>query len=276
MGETNDDEQHFNEDDETLESIKDSAGFRDFWRFINDFYAKKETFPKDITVDHKVPLFDWLQRKDVTIEYKKQVVCRKCQGKKNEPGTTVNKCSFCQGKGSYSIPTNGKMRRIQCSECKGEGHIISTLCYSCNGSGSEKIDCKHVVSLKSATENIRVKGKGNEYSNIKGDLFVNISCISEGGFAKRGIDIESEIFVTVPEIVLEKEVTIRTLLGDEVLKLKRNMKDGEEVRLKGKGTSVGKEKGDHVVKIRVKVPYDVSGEEKEIYQQLREIEKLKV
>ena len=72
------------------------------------------------------------------------------------------------------------------------------------------------------------------------------------------------------------EVTIETLSGKVNLKVKPETQQGTKVRLKGKGFPVYKKDGqfgDLIVTYNVKLPINLTEKEKELFQQLRDLQK---
>lgn len=89
-------------------------------------------------------------------------------------------------------------------------------------------------------------------------------------FAREGIDIFSEIDLTIPQIVLGDVVEIKTVWGKVNLKVPIATEPGALIRIKDQGMPNlrGSGKGDHYVRVKLEVPKKLSSEEKYLYEKL--------
>lgn len=92
-------------------------------------------------------------------------------------------------------------------------------------------------------------------------------------FMREGADIFSEVTVSIPQLVLGDTFEVNTVSGKVKVKVPPGTLPGALVRLKGQGApNLRGGRGDHFVRVNVKVPQKVSGKEKELYEQLKERE----
>lgn len=95
-------------------------------------------------------------------------------------------------------------------------------------------------------------------------------------FTREGSDIYTEISLTIPQIVLGDVVNVKTIDGLVKVKIPEGTNPGSLVRIRDKGVpSLRGGRGDHFVKIRLEVPKKLSHKEKELYEQLREMQQQK-
>lgn len=123
-------------------------------------------------------------------------------------------------------------------------------------------------------EKIRLLGQGKKGENggNNGDLFIKINIVDSKKFALRGIELYTSLYLTPWEAALGTRVTIETI-GDTVsLYIPQGIQSGEQVRIPEKGYQDGKGgRGDLVVEIRIMVPKELSKEEKDLFEKLREL-----
>lgn len=93
-------------------------------------------------------------------------------------------------------------------------------------------------------------------------------------FLREGTDIFSEIDLTIPQIVLGDVIEVKTVSGLVKLKIPSGTEPGSLIRIKDKGMPrlQGTGRGDHYVRVKLAVPQKLSGEEKELYEELAKLQ----
>ncbi len=109
-----------------------------------------------------------------------------------------------------------------------------------------------------------------------GDLYLKITVSPHPFFRLEMSDICCELPLTPSEAVLGGDVEVPTLDGRVKMKLPAGVTSGKRLRLAGKGYPTGNgDRGDQLVEIQVVVPKEISDEERELYEKLREVESFK-
>lgn len=93
-----------------------------------------------------------------------------------------------------------------------------------------------------------------------------------GGF-ESGADLQAEIFLRFDEAVFGGEVTVQTLYGKVLCKIREGTQSGTKIRLKGKGIVSMKDPmvhGDQYVTVQIQVPSNLNEEAR---RKLKEFEK---
>jgi curved DNA-binding protein len=109
-----------------------------------------------------------------------------------------------------------------------------------------------------------------------GDLYLKITVSEHSFFKLKNSDIFCELPLTPSEAVLGGEVEVPTLDGWVKMKLPPGVFSGQRLRLAGKGYPTGNaDRGDQLVEIQIVLPKEISEEERELYQKLRQIETFK-
>ena len=121
-------------------------------------------------------------------------------------------------------------------------------------------------------QTIKLRGRGEPGSNggPPGDLLLELSVAPHPVFGRKGNDLTVTVPVTYTEAVLGAEILAPTLDGSTVrLKVPAGSRNGRVLRAKGRGANGH----DLLVTIEVAVPQHVSGEERELLEQLAALER---
>lgn len=114
---------------------------------------------------------------------------------------------------------------------------------------------------------VRLRGKGSQ----GGDLYLIIQVAPHPIYTRDGDDLTAAIPVDVLTAVLGGQVTIPTLIGSVNLKIAPGTQGGQKIRLRGRGMPRLRHKdqfGDLLVEVRIRVPENLSPEERRLYEQL--------
>ncbi|WP_332020722.1 J domain-containing protein [Kaistella sp.] len=127
-------------------------------------------------------------------------------------------------------------------------------------------------------QKIKLKGHGSPGYNggPNGDLYITFNIAEDPHFKRNGDQLSAEVIVDLYTAVLGGEVIVKTLDGSVNLKVKPGTQNGTKARLKGKGFPVYKKEGefgDLVVTYHVKIPTNLSEKEKDLFQQLKDLQR---
>ncbi|MBI4782202.1 MAG: J domain-containing protein [Oscillatoriophycideae cyanobacterium NC_groundwater_1537_Pr4_S-0.65um_50_18] len=117
-------------------------------------------------------------------------------------------------------------------------------------------------------QRIRLKGQGI----AGGDLYLTIDVPPHPFFRLEGFDIFCQIPVTPTEAVLGGAIEIPTLDGLVKMMIPAGVRSGQRLRLGGKGYPTEDDRGDQIVEIQIVTPKDLTPQERELYEKLRQIE----
>ena len=132
------------------------------------------------------------------------------------------------------------------------------------------------LTIPAGVENgqtIRIKGHGGAGMNggPAGDLLITFSIADDPVFKREGKDLYVNFELDLYTAVLGGEITVDTLNGKVKVPVKPETQSGTVVRLKGKGFPIYKKDGsfgDLFVTYSVKVPTNLTAQQKELFQQL--------
>jgi molecular chaperone DnaJ len=215
------------------------------------------------------------------IEYDRLVKCEVCNGSGSKDGKR-KECSTCKGRGQVVSVRNTFFGTMQvaspCPSCGGSWEIIAEKCSNCQGKGNVKKRDTFRIKVPAGIPDgvtLRFVGRGNagEQGGDYGDLFITIEAKSNNELERRGDDIYSNINVDVVTAVLGGDVRVPTVHGDVMMKIPAGTQSEKVLRLKDKGGPKfkGNGNGDQYVKVIVDIPTKLSGKEKGIWEELKEM-----
>lgn len=239
----------------------------------------------NIEVDLYVSLERVAAGGEEVVHLTRPVPCPACHGTGGEGGVAPSKCKTCGGTGrvTYSHRKEEEHLLIQqivpCSACHGRGIINEHPCPECHGTGqieqSETLTVKIPVGIEEGMA-LRIPGKGMpspSAGGVAGDLYVVVRTREDARFERVGADLWHTVVLPITDAVLGTTLEVETLDGSIDVKVPAGTQPYEVLRLKGKGLPAFRSdrSGDLYLRIRLKVPEQLSREERELYEQLRTI-----
>ena len=215
---------------------------------------------------------------------KKQVIiakvesCADCKGTGCAPGTTPEICPDCKGTGSVTVnqrtPFGVMQSSSPCSKCRGSGKIIHQPCKTCRGMGKIRRSHKLTVKVPAGIDDgqaIPIAGAGNAGANggPAGDLLVGVIVRPHPIFEREGTSVYMEQEISYAQAVLGAEVEVPTLDGKVKLNIPEGTQPGAVFRMRGRGIPSlrGGGRGDQFVSIKMTVPRNLTGSQKELLRQ---------
>ncbi len=140
--------------------------------------------------------------------------------------------------------------------------------------GSSKVKVRIPKGVSDGTK-VRVTGKGGPGANggPSGDLYVEVSVGEHPIFGRSGKrDLTLNVPVTYAEAALGAVISIPTLNGTTKIKVPAGTQPGKTLKLSNKGVETATGTGDLLVTVDVAVPTDISNQEQEALEALKESE----
>jgi curved DNA-binding protein len=140
--------------------------------------------------------------------------------------------------------------------------------------GNQQIEVKIPAGARDGTR-IRLAGKGSpgRSGGPSGDLFLVVDVQDDPRFERDGNDLETRVDVDIYTAILGGEAPVRTPDGRSVmLRIPPETQNGTQFRLRGKGMPAlnhPQDRGDLYAVVDVRLPEDLSAEEKSIFEQLQ-------
>jgi molecular chaperone DnaJ len=157
----------------------------------------------------------------------------------------------------------------------GRGSVIQNPCPTCRGSGTAAKQARIDVKIPrgvSDGQTLRLRGQGGEgqAGAPPGDLLVTVRVRGDRRFRRKGLDVHSDVKLSMLDAALGTQVPVETVDGKVALKVPPGTQPGAALRLKGRGVKGSRgATGDHYVHVSVEVPKDLTPKERELLESLK-------
>ncbi len=230
---------------------------------------------RDIVYDLTITLEEAARGCAKKIEFERPAPCEQCSGRGAEPGTQLDSCPACNGRGEVLFQQGFVRIRRPCSRCGAKGSIPRSPCAKCNGTGIAGRKEKLEVTLPPGVEDgatRTVAGYGEAPSNgaPSGDLQLTIKIAEHPIFRRDDADLLCTVPISFPQAVLGAQIDVPTLDGKVKMRIPAGTQPGHNLRLRGKGMPRygGYGRGDQIVTIQLEVPTELSAEQRTLVEQL--------
>ena len=237
---------------------------------------------RDIQADVEISFEEMVKGTRRELKLYKSVVCPACNGSGGEPGSKEETCPECKGTGQIKKTTRsffGTFTQVSvCPACRGKGKTFSQKCRRCGGDGRVKEYQNIEVEIPAGIQNgqtisLRGQGEAGELGAPAGDLYVTVRIKPHNKFARENDNIVSSEEITFSQAALGDKIEVETIGEKLKMKIPPGTQSGEVFRIKGRGIPHldGRGKGDHLVKIIVKIPKHLSRKQKKLIKELGEM-----
>jgi len=138
------------------------------------------------------------------------------------------------------------------------------------------LEIKIPPGAKTGTK-IRIAGQGVQAGGATGDLYLVIRVDSDQGFERKNNDLYTDVTLDLFTAVLGGEVLIPTPGGPIILTIPPGSQPNQSMRLKGRGMPHlrnPKRRGDLYVRLKVRLPIELSDEERDLFERLASLDKV--
>lgn len=217
------------------------------------------------------------------IKIRRMDTCTVCKGSGSRTGASRT-CSTCGGRGQVRQVSNSLFGQVvnvsACPQCNGRGTVISDPCNTCGGDGRQRSETTISVDIPAGVSEgnyIPIPGKGDTgpYGGPAGDVLVIVEEKKDEFFERHGVDLVCSIPVTFSQAALGDAIMIRTIDGKVNLRIPPGTQSEKIFRLRGKGLPGlrSSQKGDQLVRVHVQTPEKMTGEMRDLFEKLKQIEK---
>ncbi|MBW3593890.1 MAG: molecular chaperone DnaJ [Actinobacteria bacterium] len=260
--------------------------FSAFGDLFGDFFGgrasggRRQARGADLRVDLGLAFAEavWGTTKEVKVT--REITCATCTGSGAAPGSKVEACGTCRGKGQVVHAQGFFMVQTTCPHCRGTGKMIKEACDDCRGRGTRSETSTLSVTVPAGVDDgqtLRLAGKGETTpGGAAGHLYVVLHVQGDERFKRDNEDILSECSVSFVKAALGGDVEIHTLEdncnGTATIKLEPGTQPGDVLVRRGQGIPrVGEAgRGDHVVQFKVEIPKKLSARQEELMRELAE------
>ena len=270
----------FNAGFTNIEDIFDMFGFGDI--FSGQRSGTTRTSAQrgaDLRYDLEITLEEAALGKEQQLRIPRLEKCDECDGKGAEKGTQPEICTTCSGSGQTRYQQGFFSVMRTCPNCSGRGQIIKYPCKNCRGASRIEKEKTLEVKIPAGVETgsrLRINGEGEGGINggPSGDLFIVLHVEEHDIFERQGANLYSAVPVSFAQAALGADIEVKTLDGEENLKIPAGTQTGTVFRLKSKGMPAlgGRGKGDLFIAVTLITPKTLSKEQRKLLEQLAEIE----
>jgi molecular chaperone DnaJ len=217
--------------------------------------------------------------------------CDTCDGSGAASPEALASCTTCGGVGavrqvSRSIFGQVVQERI-CPGCAGRGQTISDPCVECSGTGEQPEQRTVTVGIPAGIQDgqrIRLTGRGGAGRNggPDGNLYIDVHAGADDRFVREGDDLITVLDLTLADAALGVTAEVPTVDGDpREVEVPAGTQPGTRMllrglgsgRLRGAATTDGVlDRGDLVVYCNVRVPKDLSPEQRDALARFQALE----
>ncbi len=271
----------FNPGFSNIEDIFDLFGFGDMFGGQRGGSSRRTVAQRgaDLRYDLEITLEEAALGKEEKLRIPRLEKCDVCDGKGAEKGSSVETCTTCNGGGQTRYQQGFFSVMRTCPTCSGKGQIIKNPCKKCHGAGRIEKEKSLEVKIPAGVETgsrLRISGEGEAgtQGGESGDLFVVIHVKEHELFERQAANLYSAVPITFAQAALGAEIKVKTLHGEENLKIPSGTQTGTVFRLKSYGmpTLNGRGKGDLFVAASLITPKTLTKEQRKVLEQLAEIE----
>jgi molecular chaperone DnaJ len=261
-----------------IEDIFDLFGFGDMF---GQRGGRRTTVQRgaDLRYDLEITLEDAASGKDEKLRIPRLETCGTCDGSGAEKGSKPEPCIACGGSGQTRYQQGFFSVMRTCPNCAGKGSIIKNPCKECSGAGRVEKEKSLEIKIPAGVETgsrLRVNGEGEAgvAGGPAGDLFVVVHVAEHDSFERQGANLYSAVPITFAQAALGTEIKVKTLNGEEDLKVPAGTQTGSVFRIKGQGMPVlgARGKGDLFVAVTLVTPKSLTKEQRKLLEQLADIE----
>ena len=214
--------------------------------------------------------------------------CQACNGSGAKAPHNINTCSTCRGQGVVVVQQRSMLGIIQtqqvCSSCHGQGEVITKKCATCQG--KKLVEEKQIVTIDlprslHIDQQIVVRGMGHAGINNgpNGDIYLSVKLKYSQYYVRRNNDLILNLPTSYIDAILGQKVTIPTLDGDVVVKLRPGTQNNDEFIIAKRGFFINPQserRGNLIVRIKIKLPSQVSKLDKRNLQQMQDEQTFKI
>lgn len=261
-----------------IEDIFDLFGFGDM------FGGRQRTRSRvqrgsDLRYDLEISLEEAASGKEEKLRIPRLETCGECTGTGAEKGSSAESCVSCGGSGQTRYQQGFFSVMRTCPNCQGKGTIIRNPCKECRGQGRVEKEKTLEIKIPAGVETgsrLRVTGEGESgiSGGPAGDLFVVIHVKEHETFERQGANLYSAVPITFAQAALGADIKVKTLDGEEDLKIPAGTQTGTVFRIKSHGMPAlgGRGKGDLFVAATLITPKTLTKEQRKLLEQLADVE----
>jgi molecular chaperone DnaJ len=229
----------------------------------------------DLRYITEISLREVIEGVEKDIKFDTEESCEDCEGSGAAEGSKPVTCPMCQGRGQVVRSQGFFQMATTCSNCRGEGSVISNPCKTCRGQGRTKVSRKIRVTIPAGVDSgtrLRVteEGEGGFLGGPSGDLFVEVHVKEDPRFERDQFDLHTRSKFHFLQLILGAEVEVQSVTGSVKVEVPSGTQPGERLRIPNEGipSLKGSRRGDLYIHVDVEIPSKISKEEEALLRDL--------
>ncbi len=238
---------------------------------------------QDVRISIRLTLADVAKGTKRKVKLRTLQECATCGGSGAAEGGSLTTCTTCGGAGEIRQATQsffGNFISITaCPACDGAGKVIDTPCRDCAGEGRRRAEQLVEIDVPAGVaENNYLTLRGQGGAGVRGaptgDLIVGLEFEEDPQFERHGDDLVYDLPVSFAQAALSNEFVVPSPLGEETVRVPAGSQTGSVLTVRGKGLpSLSRGgRGDLHVRLQVWTPQQLTNEQEELFERLRELE----
>jgi molecular chaperone DnaJ len=267
-------------------SAEDLGGFADIFDNIFGEFMGRGRGPRpprrgaDVRYDLEVSFEDAFHGTEAEISVDIAVTCETCGGSGGKPGSRVQVCGTCGGRGQVRMQNGLFVVERTCPTCHGEGSVVSDPCDTCHGEGRverrKSLKVKVPAGVDDGTR-IRLAGEGEAAprGGSPGDLYIFVHMKPHPVWRRDGTTLFAQVPVSFVTAALGGDLSIPGLDRKPVeLRIPPGTQTGRQFRVRGRGfpSLNGGGPGDLVIQVDLETPGRLTARQRELLEEFRAIE----
>lgn len=233
----------------------------------------------DIAADVEITLAEAAAGTTRDVEYDAVAICERCVGNGAEPGTPIETCDRCGGRGEVRMVSQiafGQFVRTEaCERCAGSGKTARNPCAECGGHGRRVMRKRVTIEIPTGIDDrqrIRIASQGHagERGGPPGHLYALVRVKQDERFERRGDDLITAVDIPAPLAALGTTANVPTLDGAAEVEIPAGTQPHELIVLRGRGMPRLQRsgQGDLQILVNVVVPMNLDPAQRELAQRL--------
>jgi molecular chaperone DnaJ len=239
----------------------------------------------------RVPFEVAAQGGSLPLQVERHEPCCACAGRGSRGMAPPVACPRCAGSGAWRYRQGIFSLKKTCPACGGSGREVPEPCGACAGRGVALVGRTLEVEVPPGADTgsrleLPEQGDRNPAGEAIGSLEVELQVEAPARFSRSGADLHQRLRVTPSDAALGCGLDIPSLAGQRRIKVPAGTQPHTVLRLRGHGmrrlrspsarsaatATASDDHGDMLVEIFVETPRQLSGEQRQLYQQLQQLD----
>jgi len=229
----------------------------------------------DIGCEISIDLLEAARGCKKIIAFERHEKCATCEGSGAKPGSKLQQCQYCGGRGQVVQSTGIFRVQTTCPVCSGNGKMVKDPCVKCRGQGFTAKTVERELEIPAGIDEgmrMRLAGEGEPSPDggPAGDCYCIIHVAEHPLFQREGQTLICQVPITYSQAALGASLEVPTLEGAYNLEIPAGTQPGDVFKLRGRGLKSprGRGTGDQLVQVHLEVPKKLSAKSRELLEQL--------